>query len=93
MSHSDTSIYYFRTQALTLYSTRTGSKCHTGTQGSNKIELTLRLVHKPCAHWTKMTARFKVVALKPNIIFFTYIYIGCSKKMFLKSALGVKSKF
>ena len=44
-------------------------------------------------HWPKMTARFKVVALKPNIIFFTYMYIGCSKKMFLKSALGVKSKF
>ena len=45
-----------------------------------------------CTHWTKMTARFKVVALKPNIFVYLHTY-RMFKKIFLKSALGVKSKF
>ena len=36
-----------RTKAQALYSTRTSSKCHTGTQAYNDIGVTLRLVHKP----------------------------------------------
>ena len=40
--------------------------------------------------WTRVTARFKVVALKPNIIFFYLHIYRMFKKMFLKSALRVK---